>query len=85
MKNEEAKNEFESLIYEFRDWINDYVNEEYIAEFDREYHNTRLSEESEWLDDEGDEAGYEAYQKRSYDLSIHYTTFKKRKEQFKER
>lgn len=36
LKNDEAKNEFETVIYAFRAWLNEDENTPYVSENDRE-------------------------------------------------
>jgi len=38
LKNEDAKNTFETLIYAFRGWLNDDDNSAYVEEKDKEAH-----------------------------------------------
>ena len=60
-RNEEAKNTFETLIYEFRGFLNEDENNAYSEEKDREAHIEKTRAEEEWLDDEGSDAGYKLY------------------------
>lgn len=68
LKNEQAKNDFETLIYGFRDWLNDSDNDQFVTSSEKDEQNTNLGTESEWLYDEGDDAGFKEYQKRGYEL-----------------
>jgi hypoxia up-regulated 1 len=68
LKNEQAKNDFETLIYGFRDWLNDSDNDQFITKSEKNEQLTNLETESEWLYDEGDDAGFKEYQKRGYEL-----------------
>jgi len=85
LKNDEAKNSYESLIYEFRGWLNEDGNEVYVDEGQQEKDLEKLAVAEEWLEDEGSEAGYKEYQTRHYNLSSDYNKYKNRQEGFKER
>ena len=58
---DEAKNSFESLIYEFREFLNDENNFAYVKEEDREEMKAKTEEAEEWLYDAGAEVGYKVY------------------------
>lgn len=75
-KNESAKNTFETLIYEFRGFLNEEENNAFTEEKDREAHIEKTRTEEEWLDDEGSNAGYKVYQDRTYDLKSKYSKIK---------
>ena len=77
---DEAKNSFESLIYEFRDFLRDESNFMYVKESDRDSLMEKLETSEEWLYDDGSDVGYKVYQEKSYDLMTDYSKFKKRKE-----
>jgi hypothetical protein len=79
LKNEEAKNDFETLIYGFRDWLNDGENEDFVTRNEKSENLTTLETESEWLYDEGDDAGFKEYQRRGYELQTSFTKFRTRK------
>jgi len=78
LKNDEAKNSYESLIYEFRGWLNEDGNEVYVDEGQQEKDLEKLAVAEEWLEDEGSEAGYKEYQTRHYNLSSDYNKYKNR-------
>lgn len=85
LKNDEAKNNYESLIYEFRGWLNEDGNEVYVTEADRDDHLEKLSAAEDWLDDEGSDAGYKEYQTRTYKMQTDFSTYKNRKQAYEER
>ena len=58
---DEAKNSFESLIYEFRDFLRDENNFVYVKESDRESLMEKTETAENWLYDEGSDAGYKVY------------------------
>lgn len=78
LKNDEAKNSFESLIYEFRGWLNEDGNEVYLSEEKKEEHLEKLAAAEEWLDDDGWNAGYKEYQTRHYNISSEFAPIKNR-------
>jgi molecular chaperone DnaK (HSP70) len=64
-----AKNDFEGMIYKFRDWLREDENEPYIKEDKREELLSELSEHESWLDDATDEIGYKVYEDKFKNLS----------------
>jgi len=80
LKNDEAKNEYESLIYEFRSWLNDDDNTPYVPEADRESLVEKCTEGEDWIYEDGAEAGFKVYQSRTYELRSDYSRFLSRKE-----
>ena len=67
-KTDEAKNTFESLIYEFRGWLQDEENQKYetSAEIEKLIEKCNIGED--WLYDAGPEVSYKEYQTKGYDL-----------------
>jgi len=76
LKNESAKNTFETLIYEFRGFLNEDENAAFVEAKDRDSHIEKTRAEEEWLDEDGSNAGYKAYQERTYDLKSKYSKIK---------
>ena len=64
-----AKNDFEGMIYKFRDWLREDENEPYIKEDKREELLSELSEHESWLDNATDEIGYKVYEDKFKNLS----------------
>ena len=85
MKTDEAKNDYESLIYEFRGWLNEDENAAYISEEDREKFIEKCNAAEDWLYEDGAEAGYKEYQTKTYDLQSDYSVYKKRRTAHQER
>lgn len=79
LKTDEAKNSFESLLYDFRDFLRDEENEKYTDELDQMF--DKCDKEADWLDDAGPEVGYKEYQTRSYDLQSMFSKIKVRKQE----
>jgi len=73
---DEAKNGYESLIYEMREWLGEDENEPYLTEDARDELRERLSQAEDWLYDEGADLGYKEYQNRQYDLQKEFTKFR---------
>jgi hypoxia up-regulated 1 len=78
-KTDEAKNTFESLIYEFRSWLNEDENQVYESKEEIERLIEKCNSGEEWLYDAGDEVGYKEYQTKGYDLKGDYSKLRTRK------
>ena len=78
---DEAKNSYESLIYEFRAWLREEANEKYVTEEDREAKLAMLEEAEDWLYEAGADVGYKTYQEKQYGLMADKTKFDKRREE----
>jgi len=61
IKTDEARNAYESLIYEFRGWLRESENEDYVKEADREELFTMLEAAEDWLYEDGADLGYKEY------------------------
>lgn len=62
VKTDKAKNDFESIIYAMRDWINEDENMPFIGSDKKEELSKLLSEDEEWLlDGEGEHAPHSEY------------------------
>lgn len=82
IKTDKAKNDFESVIYSMRDWLNDDENNPYIPQGETETLLNRLSKEEDWLlEGEGDTASYKEYENRFGELNKIMNTFKSRKQE----
>ena len=80
VKTDKAKNDFESVIYSMRDWLNEDENNPYIPQGETETLLNRLSKEEDWLlEGEGDTATYKEYEQRFGELNKIITAFKSRK------
>jgi hypothetical protein len=64
VKTDKAKNDFESVIYQMRDWINEDSNKPFIPSDEIDGISIKLSDDEDWLMDEGDKASYLEYHKR---------------------
>jgi hypothetical protein len=70
VRTDKAKNDFESIIYSMRDWINDESNQPFIPSDDVDKMLNKLSSEEEWLlDGEGDTANLIEYNRRFNELN----------------
>jgi len=58
---DEAKNSYESLIYEFRGFLREDENFIYTSDEDREALITKTEDAEEWLYDAGSEVTYKVY------------------------
>ena len=72
IKTDIAKNDFESMIYKLKDFLNEDENHKYIEEVDRLIYVETLSELEEWLYDEGDGANYTVYNNKAKNLTDDY-------------
>lgn len=63
-KVDKAKNEYEGIIYSFKDWINDDHNKAYITNSQIESFSKKLNTEEDWLIDEGEKGTASEYKKR---------------------
>lgn len=61
LKTDEAKNDYESAIYEFRGWLNEDENSVYITESQREQMLETTEKAEDWLYDDGSDAGYKEF------------------------
>jgi hypoxia up-regulated 1 len=62
VRTDKAKNDFESIIYALRDWLNDDNNQAFVKSAENDELMTKLSQEEEWLvDGEGDSANATEY------------------------
>ena len=79
LMQDEAKNSYESQIYEVRAWLRDDDNEDYVTSEDREALLEKLEEAEDWLYGDGAQVSYTKYQERGYELTKEQTQFTKRK------
>ena len=80
IKTDKAKNDFESVIYSMRDWLNEDENNPYIPQGETETLLNKLSKEEDWLlEGEGETATHKEYESRFGDLNKILNTFKSRK------
>ena len=82
-KNDAAKNDFESLVLDFRSWLNDDENLAYTTESEREKFVEKCNDGEDWLYAEGSNAGQKEYQTKGYDLKGTFSQFKTRKSEDK--
>lgn len=61
LKTDEAKNDFESLIYEFKDFLNEDENHVYDSAQGIESNLEKCTEASDWLDEAGPQVGFKEY------------------------
>lgn len=61
VKTDVAKNDFESMIYQMREWLREEENEPYVQESQRESYIEQLNELEDWLYDDGADANYTVY------------------------
>lgn len=81
LKTDEAKNEYEGLVYEVRGWLQEEENFPYVKEDQREDFVSRLFAAEDWLYEDGANAGYKTYQEKSYEIRKEYSSSKNRKEE----
>ena len=62
VKTDKAKNDFESIIYALRDWLNEDSNQAFVKSEENDALITKLSQEEDWLvDGDGDAANATEY------------------------
>lgn len=61
LQTDEAKNEYESLIYEFRSWLQEDENQVYESPQEMELLLEKCSDAADWLEDQGPKTGYKEY------------------------
>lgn len=85
IKTDEAKNNFEALVYEMRTWLRDEDNEAYVEEEPREAWIEKLNELEDWLYEDGADANYTVYRKKREEINKDFTVFKQRESFDKEK
>jgi len=78
LKDDVAKNDYESNIFEFRGWLQDDDHSVYILENERDDHLEKLTTAEDWLFD-NDDAGHKEFQTRTYEISASFAKYKGRK------
>lgn len=64
-KTDKAKNDFESVIYALRDWINEDENIPFVGKADKQDAiMAALREAEDWLENDGDNAKFGDYQSK---------------------
>lgn len=82
-KTEKAKNDFETVIYALRDWVNEDENVPFVGSGQKTEEVQELLRESEnWLEEDGYNAKYEEYAKRFADLNGKFMNYKSRKDEY---
>ena len=61
IKTDKAKNDYESMIYKLREWLREDENAPYVQEALKESRIEQLSEQEDWLYDEGSALNYTVY------------------------
>ena len=80
-KTDKAKNDFESVIYALRDWINEDENVPFVGSANVDDVLALLRTSEDWLEDDGSDANYTEYTKKYRELNRKYESFKTRKEE----
>jgi len=78
-KNDAAKNDFESMVLDFRSWLSDDVNDAYTTQNEREKNIDKCNDGEDWLYGEGSNAGAKEYQSKGKELKELFNKFKIRK------
>jgi len=69
IKRDIAMNGFESMIYKLREWLRDEEHFDYVEEEKREALIEYLTEQEDWLYDDGANQNYSVYQKMDKNLT----------------
>jgi molecular chaperone DnaK (HSP70) len=80
-KTDKAKNDFETVIYALRDWINEDENVPFVGSSNVDDVLSLLRSAEDWLEDEGSDANYTEYTKKYRELNRKYESFKTRKDE----
>jgi hypoxia up-regulated 1 len=78
IKTDEAKNNFESLVYAMRTWLREEENEDYVLEEERDKWIEKLDGLEEWLYEDGSDANFTVYRKRREELDTDFKVYQKR-------
>lgn len=82
-KTEKAKNDFETVIYALRDWVNEDENVPFVGSAAKIEEVQELLRDAEnWLEEDGYNAKYEEYAERFAKLNGKFQNFKSRKEEY---
>lgn len=85
-KTDEAKNNFESIMYSFRDWLQTDENLPFVGQEDQERLLQSIMDNLEWLDyGDGDNASHVEYTKRYEELKVEQDKFAARVEEDQKR
>jgi len=79
IKTDKAKNDFESMIYKLREWLREDENAPYIEEDKKDATIEKLTEQEDWLYEDGSNENYTVYQDLHKNLSAQFDSFNKRK------
>jgi molecular chaperone DnaK (HSP70) len=75
IKTDIAKNDFESMIYKLKDFLNEDENHKYVEEAKRLIYIEQLSELEDWLYDEGAEMNFTVYNNKAKNLTNDYNHY----------
>jgi len=75
IKTDIAKNDFESMIYKLKDFLNEEENHQYVEEAGRLIYIETLSEMEDWLYDEGSDMNYTVYNNKAKNLTDDYNRY----------
>lgn len=81
-KTDKAKNDFETVIYALRDWINEDDNMPFVGASKVEDVQHLLRDAENWLEEDGYNAKYSEYLSRYSELNSQFSKFKVRKEEY---
>jgi hypoxia up-regulated 1 len=85
IKTDEAKNNFESMIYTMRDWLREDENAPYVEESVSAAHIEQCTEWEDWLYDEGSNLMYNVYEDMFKNMTKDLNSYKARKSLFETR
>ncbi|CDW74071.1 protein heat shock protein [Stylonychia lemnae] len=84
-KTDKAKNDFESVIYSLRDWVNEDENVPFVGTGKIDEIMQLLRDAEDWLENDGYSAKYGEYITRFSELNTKYNQVKMRKDEFNNR
>jgi hypoxia up-regulated 1 len=84
-KTDKAKNDFESVIYALRDWVNEDENVPFVGSDKIEEIMELLRNSEDWLENDGYSAKYSEYLSKFSELNSKFNQIKMRKDEYNNR
>ena len=79
IKRDIALNDFESMVYKFREWLREEENFPYVKEEEREKKIEEHNNHEDWLYEDGSNANFTTFQNMHKDLKKDFDKYNKRK------
>lgn len=85
IKTDSARNSYETLIYKLREWLREDDNAPYVVEAERESIIQHLSEQEDWLYEDGAQQNHTTYENLAKNLSASLEKFQSRQAEHEKR